>query len=228
MLNRAARYFPIIRELKQQLDDGDSILEVGSGVFGLGQFFDRPFVGCDVSFSTKPRKPMFPVLATATQLPFGDETFDAVIVSDVLEHVPPECRTAVIREALRVTRKVAIFGFPCGQEAFACDQRLAGIYDQEKQEAPNWLKEHMRHPFPTESLFDDLTGRWNVKSFGNESLGFHLSMMRREMRRFWNYSFLISLAVAPRIAEYLLRRMDREPFYRKVFVVQQLGMRAAD
>lgn len=227
MLNRAARYFPIIRELKQ-LDEGDSILEVGSGAFGLGQFFDRPFVGCDVSFSTKPRKPMLPVLATAAQLPFGDQSFDVVIVSDVLEHVPPECRTAVIREALRVTRKVAIFGFPCGQEAFACDRRLAAIYEWEKQEAPIWLKEHMRHPFPTESLFDNLQGRWDVRSFGNENLGFHLSMMRKEMNRFWNSLFLAVLAVMPRMVEYLLRQADCEPFYRKVFVVQQLGMRAAD
>lgn len=171
---------------------------------------------------------MFPVLATATQLPFRDQSFDAVIVSDVLEHVPPECRAAVIREALRVTRKVAIFGFPCGQEAFACDRRLATIYEREKQEAPTWLKEHMRHPFPTESLFDDLPGTWAVKTFGNENLGFHLSMMRKEMNRIWNFLFLIVLAVMPRMVEYLLRQADREPFYRKVFVLRQLGMGVAD
>jgi len=221
VLNRAARYFPILRELKQRLDEADSVLEVGSGSYGVGEFCYRPFIGCDVSFCGTPRKPMTPVLATATQLPFGDRSFDAVIVSDVLEHVPPDQRMAVIREALRVMRKVAIFGFPCGQQAFGYDRKLADVYDREKKEAPAWLKEHMLHPFPTESLFGDLFG-WSVESFGNENLEFHLWMMRREMNRFWNYSFLILLALAPRMIEQLLRRADREPFYRKIFVVQQL------
>ena len=40
--------------------------------------------------------------------------FAAVVASDVLEHVPPQHRLTVVKEALRVTRKVAIFGFPAG------------------------------------------------------------------------------------------------------------------
>lgn len=170
---------------------------------------------------------MSPVLATATQLPFADRAFDFVIVSDVLEHVPPDCRTAVIREALRVMGKMAIFGFPSGQQAFECDRMLADTYDRKKRDTPVWLKEHLLHPFPTEDLFEDLKGKWNVRSFGNENLDFHLSMMRREMHRLWGYSFLFGLAVLPRTVEYLLRRADRGPFYRKIFVVEPLDSRWA-
>jgi Methyltransferase domain len=220
MLNRAARYFPILREIKKHLQVSDSILEIGSGPYGLGQFYARSFIGCDVSFFAQPTTPMSPVLATATQLPFGNRSCDAVIMSDVLEHVPPEYRRAVIREALRVARKVAIFGFPAGPQAFEYDRRLAGTYDRKQQARPAWLQEHMRYPFPTERLFEDLRSEWNVRSFGNESLDFHYSVMRKEMHRSWNYLFLILLAVMPRIVEFILRWADREPYYRRIVVMQ--------
>jgi len=166
---------------------------------------------------------MTPVVATATKLPFGDRSFDFVIVSDVLEHVPPACRMAVIREALRVMRKVVIFGFPAGPQAFECDRALAEVYDRKKRDAPAWLKEHLLHPFPTESLFEDLGRReCNVSVFGNENLECHFSMMCKEMCRLWNYFFVLSVAVLPRFVEYVLRRIDRGPFYRMIFVVECL------
>src|SRR5271155_5182490 len=113
MLNWAARYYPILRALKQHsLLSTGSILEIGSGPAGLGTFRKVPFVGCDLSFSWTPEWPMTPVIASATDLPFGDNSFDAVVASDVLEHIPPELRATVISEALRVARKLVIFGFP--------------------------------------------------------------------------------------------------------------------
>src|SRR5579863_1204965 len=143
MLNWAARYFPILRVLKPQLSETDSLLEIGSGPFGVGAFRRHPFIGCDVSFPFPPKAPMIPVVATATNLPFGDKSYDAVIVSDVLEHIPPEKRMDVVSEALRVTRKIAVFGFPSGMEAFECDRKLAQTYDQQHLERPVWLQEHM-------------------------------------------------------------------------------------
>jgi hypothetical protein len=221
MLNWAARYFPILRMLKRRLDESDSILEIGSGSVGIGMFYRAPFVGCDVSFPFKPRAPMVPVVATATELPFEDRSFDGVIVSDVLEHIPPEQRTTVVREALRVTRKIAIFGFPSGPQAFEYDRKLAEAYDRRQQDRPIWLQEHMLHPFPTERLFEDLPQEWSVESFGNENLDFHYWVMRKEMRRPWNYIFRAFLAAVPRVVESILLRADSEPYYRKIVVIQR-------
>jgi hypothetical protein len=221
MLNWAARYFPILRKLKSRLSDGDTLLEIGSGPVGIGKFYHREFVGCDVSFPEKPRPPMLPVVATATALPFGECSFDVVIVSDVLEHIPPEQRMAVVREALRVMRKVAIFGFPSGEQAFGYDKKLVERYHTKRLKVPPWLEEHMLHPFPTETLFADLSRDWKIESFGNENLDFHYWVMCREMSPLWNRSMLIILAVLPQVMRGILRRLDRKPFYRQVFVIER-------
>jgi hypothetical protein len=221
MLNWAARYFPILKVLKQQKNEIGSLSEVGSGSVGIGKFYRDSFVGCDLSFLFPPGAPMLPVVATATSLPFGDRSFEAVVVSDVLEHVPPDQRMAVIREALRVMRSVAVFAFPCGPRAFEYDQKLAEAYDREEQDRPVWLQEHMQYPFPTEHLFDELHCHWTVTNFGNENLDFHYWIMRKEMHQQWNYFFAIMLAGIPRIVEYILRCADREPFYRKIVVVRR-------
>ena len=123
MLNRAARFFPILRELRPRLPPGGSLLEVGSGSLGLGEFWRGTFVGCDVTFPARPVKNMPAVRASGHQWPFGDGAFDAVVVSDVMEHVPPPAREQVVSEVLRVARKVVVFGYPGGPAAFELDQR---------------------------------------------------------------------------------------------------------
>jgi SAM-dependent methyltransferase len=221
MLNWAARYFPILRALKQQLSRGDSLLEIGSGSVGIGKFRSDPFIGCDVYFPERPKAPMLPIVASAGSLPFDDRAFDAVVVSDVLEHVPPEERMAVIREALRVVRKIAIFGFPSGVAALNYDVRLAELYDRKQQARPEWLQEHLRYqPYPTADLFEDVQREWAVSSFDNENVAFHDWVMRREMSPWGLYTFLLLLATLPRLMEYLLQRADREPCYRKIVVVK--------
>jgi hypothetical protein len=222
MLNWAARYFPILRALKPQLSDTDSLLEIGSGSLGIGMFFRTPFVGCEINFPSPPRPPMLPVVASATSLPFCDRSFDGVVVSDVLEHIPPEQRMIVIREALRVTRKIAIFGFPCGGKALEYDIKLAQVYDRSRQDRPVWLQEHLRYqPFPTAELFEELQYDWRVNSFDNENVVFHNWVMQKEMQPRGIRLFRVLLAALPRVMESLLRRADREPYYRKIVVVQR-------
>lgn len=222
MLNWASRYFPILRALREELGNTGSILEVGSGSIGLGQFYSAPFVGCDLTFPIAPKSPMLPVVASATTLPFRDRSFDAVVVSDVLEHVPPQQRMTVVQESLRVTNKVAVFGFPSGDQAAECDRKLAQAYDSTRQHQPVWLQEHMQYqPFPTEALFKELRPEWNVRSVNNEHVTLHHWIMRVEMRRLSLYFFRIMLAVFPRVSEYLLRCADRGPCYRKIVIVRR-------
>ena len=128
MLNWAARYFPILRALKQHgLLENGTILEIGSGPFGIGTFRKVPFTGCDLSFAAPAQWPMTQMEASAADLPVADLSFDVVLASDVLEHIPPSLREQVIRESLRVARRLVIFGFPSGKAAHAADESRRAV-----------------------------------------------------------------------------------------------------
>lgn len=159
------------------------------------------------------------VVCAGHQLPFEDRAFDAVVISDVMEHVLPEQRKQVLAEALRVTRKVVVCGYPCGPAAFALDQELYRHYKSRNLQPPPWLEEHMQYPFPDESLFAELPPGWTERMIPNETLQFHDWMMRSENSLLWNYTFRLALRTAPRLVEHLLERANREPSYRKIFIL---------
>lgn len=221
LLNWAARYFPVLRVLKQHhLLQSGTVLEIGSGPLGIGTFRKVPFTGCDLEFAVEPKWPMTPLIASAASLPLADQSFDVVIASDVLEHVPPELRKTVIHEALRVARRLVIFGFPCSDTAHDLDKELRQTYLRRNLQVPVWLEEHMEAAFPEPSLFEDLSG-WNVVQFSNESIRFHRWMMRLEMNK--NFARVTARLVryTPWLLRPLLRLGDGEPSYRKFVVLSR-------
>jgi hypothetical protein len=222
MLNWGARYFPIIRILKEHdLFDRASLLEIGCGPIGIGRFRNKPFVGCDLSFPFQPRAPMMPIRASAAELPAKDGEFDAVLASDILEHIPPELRMKVISESLRVARKLVIFAFPCGAEAWNSDKSLLDYFHRRGLTPPAWLTEHMAVNFPDTSLFDQIDG-WEVRQHGNENIAFHSWLMRREVSKFFVRVSSLCMRMLPGLFEALLRQTDRAPFYRQIVVLRKL------
>jgi Methyltransferase domain len=223
LIGHAVRYFPILRLLRREISPGFSILEIGSGPYGVGEYYPHPFVGCDSNFSETPRRPMLPVVASGLQLPFQDWSFDAVIASDVIEHVPPTSRQNVLREVLRVARKIALIGYPCGPRAYALDKRLWTDCQRRKMPVPKWLEEHMLYPFPDETLFEGLDHGWVVRSAGNDNLWFHDWIVRRTMHPRWEHMFQVVERVAPRCLERVLMLADREPCYRRIFALTRIA-----
>ena len=163
---------------------------------------------------------MTPVIASAVQLPFQDNEFDITVTSDVMEHIPPEMRKKVIGESLRVARKLAIFGFPCGQVAWESDRSLHSAYVDANMTPPGWLTEHMEAPFPEPKLFADIDG-WQIQQFGSESITFHSWMMRKEMSLLFVLLSSIGLRAAPYVMEAWLRKADRDPYYRQIFALRR-------
>jgi ubiquinone/menaquinone biosynthesis C-methylase UbiE len=164
---------------------------------------------------------MTQLAASAAELPLGDKSFDIVLASDVLEHIPPPLRVKVISEALRVADKLVIFGFPCGKEAHDSDRALRQEYLDNNLKAPEWLEEHMEADFPEPSLFSNLHG-WKVEQFSNESLSFHKWMMKREMNLlFVRITGRMSRSL-PGLTEKLLRNTDGNPSYRQIFVLTRI------
>jgi hypothetical protein len=221
VLNWAVRYYPIVRILEcEGLLRKGTLLEIGSGPIGIGLFRKVPFIGCDLSFAFEPKPPMFPIKASAAELPFGNHIFDTVLSSDVLEHVPPELRTKVVTEALRVCKRLAIFAFPCGEAAWKSDRELREAYRKSNLSVPEWLEEHMLAPFPGPEIFADIPG-WSVEQIGNDNLQFHAWLMRKEMSRLFCLAGLASIRLVPWFVESTLKKTDLAPYYRQIFVLRK-------
>jgi len=99
----------ISRELG--FNGGEKILELGSGLGLLGKAVKEEvggevkYFGIDLAYNsgkTSLEKGLFSSQASAGKLPFPDNSFDAVVTTDVLEHIPDD-RQAV-RELHRVLK----------------------------------------------------------------------------------------------------------------------------
>ena len=105
-----------------------------------------------------------------------------------------------------------------GALAHKLDTDLKQYYLDRHESVPEWLEEHMLAIFPESDLFQNLPG-WTVVEFGNESLSFHRWMMHAEFHRQFIRASSAMMRFAPVLLEWLLRRADRAPYYRRIFVL---------
>ena len=226
MLNRLARYQPVVALIKKH--GPSSILEIGSGSIGIGEFCPQAFTGVDVSFVGATAPWMTPVTASATELPFPDNAFDLVICMDMLEHVDPRMRVRVIEEAIRVARDQCIIGFPSGRPAHDADAELHRWCRKKGVPVPAWLEEHVRTSFPEE---DEVTALIRSRAgvscicVGNENLGVHGVILRMEMHpRRWirTAAFLLRYRLQA-LSGFILSLLSVPPYYRKLLIVRKKG-----
>jgi len=147
MMNQALRYERVLRWIAA--NGVERVLEVGSGASGLASWWPGPVTGVDLRFDGTPPPNLTTVEGSVFALPFPDRSHDAVVCTDVMEHLPPARRAEALAELLRVASRVAWVSFPCGPDAAAADRRIAQIAGRLGREAPGWLLDHQEHGLPT-------------------------------------------------------------------------------
>ena len=141
--------FPSADEASQ--DDIVRVLDVGAGDSRLSQDFLGPrynVVRCDVApFADNDGV----VLTPGQPLPFADESFDAVVAMDVLEHVEPAQRRLFLRECARVAREVCVIAVPHGtRELDAAEARVYAVH-KAYLGSHAFFEEHRDYGVPTPS-----------------------------------------------------------------------------
>ena len=104
--------------------------------------------------------------ADGVELAFADDSYDFVIATDVLEHVPAEKRGEFLTEASRVARIGAILSFPYNA-SFVVDaeKRVNTYYKALAGEDYIWLKEHINNTLPDISEIEKCLSSANRRFF---------------------------------------------------------------
>lgn len=87
-----------------------TLLEIGVGNRIVAELYERTgtkVTTVDIDAALKPDQ-----VASVTALPFGQNTFDAVLCAEVLEHLPFDQSLQGMREVYRVTRRWALITLP--------------------------------------------------------------------------------------------------------------------
>ncbi len=99
------------------------------------------------------------VMGSGEALPFPSDSFEAVISSDTLEHVPSTLRSRFLNELLRVSGNWLIIGAPCNTPGVKLAESLLNEFTITVTERPNpWLEEHLRFGLPElHNTMDEIT-----------------------------------------------------------------------
>lgn len=159
--DRYSRYGAIVRALRATLGTGSlRVLDVGDGAGYLSSFDpDLVAVSVDLHPTPDPLSGTVRMAADGTHLPFLDGTFDAVVSSDALEHVPPALRADFIAELARTSRELVLLAAPFDTPGVAGAEELVRRFVLlVTGSAQEQLEEHRDHGLPG---VDDTTARFS-------------------------------------------------------------------
>ncbi len=149
--DRYSRYGAIVRALRATLGDGPlRVLDVGDGAGYLSAFDPGvEAVSVDLAPTADPLPGTVRLTADGTRLPFPDASFDAVVSSDALEHVPPSLRDGFLGELARVSRDLVLLAAPFDTPGVAGAEELVRRFVLlVTGSAQEQLDEHRDHGLP--------------------------------------------------------------------------------
>lgn len=129
------------------------MLDIGGGSPYMSRIFEELSVPYDVSTLDILPKPQGIsgkyIQGDATDMTFRDESYDIVVSTDVLEHIPFEKKKAFIEEAVRVTKDYLIIAAPFNTESVDTAEQLTNDFNIKLfGEGQSWLEEHFKNKKP--------------------------------------------------------------------------------
>jgi hypothetical protein len=128
------------------LPPGARVLEVGGGPGPLESFLpEYELFVSDIAGEHEGRY----LIASGAALPFDDETFDAVVTLDTLEHVPAEFRKAFLAELLRVSGDLVVLSAPFADKDLELAEEALNQFIRARFQGDfPTLDEHAMHGLP--------------------------------------------------------------------------------
>lgn len=120
------------------------------------------------------------VAGTGEFLPFPDSTFDLVISSDTLEHVPPSHRHLFLNEIIRVSKQWLIIGAPFDFPHISAAEKVVNeLHSLIVHKENPWLAEHRVYGLPAlkETVAHLESSRCAYSIVANSDIIFWCSMM---------------------------------------------------
>src|SRR5262245_4090374 len=133
--HQLVRYAPVLRACRS-LPAGAQVLEVGSGVEGLGTWYRDPFVGVDLAFVGPILATLRPVIADGTRLPFPSRSVDVVACVDVLPELPRHLLAPICEEMARVCRGSVVVVSVAGSDADRSNARILAWHERHGLQPP--------------------------------------------------------------------------------------------
>ena len=161
-LDSALRYGPLIQSMKKHKsvkNNSVKIVEVGSGNRGISSYAKLPSYGVDINFNSAIDAGLQErIRASGENLPFEENDIDIVLSVDMLEHVAPEMRAAIVEQMFKVVSPdgLVYIAVPCGKLSEQADTRVNDAFIKAKGKAHPMLVDHVEHGLPSKNEIQSL------------------------------------------------------------------------
>jgi ubiquinone/menaquinone biosynthesis C-methylase UbiE len=228
-IDTALRYEPVVKELKKVNPKGLPLLEVGSGINGITDFYKGKVFGVDSDFSRikeQKNKNIIHKKGSIIKIPFKDNSFSYVVCLDTFEHLPKEKRKTAFKELLRVVKDSGyiLAGFPEGNASKNAEKIINNLFKAVQGRYHPWLSEHQEYGLPQKLEIKKYLKELSIKSYEvrpNVNIFIWVIMhflytvfdSRKTADRF---SFLKPVLFS------LGKNLKLPPFYRSIYIIKAL------